>query len=147
MRRLSRESDKGTQSFNSIVQGNPQQHRRAADAQVFFLDTHDAGLVMVCLAIVLMSCLDAVFTLKLLAVGASEINYFMKILIDTNIGWFLGVKLLATCSGVVVLMGTARFRLGGILPVQRVLETICGIYSCLIIWELYLLTTVATSSL
>jgi len=100
---------------------------------------------MVSLAIVLMSCLDAFFTLQLLSMGANEVNYFMKTLIESDISAFLTTKLLITCSGVVFLTMMSRYRLAGRLPVRRILEVLCGIYACLIIWELFLLATVATS--
>jgi len=139
------------QNLNSMVYGwrHPRRaaNRRAGDDQRFMVDTYDAGLVMVSLAIVLMSCLDAFFTLRLLSMGATEINYFMKELIETDVNTFLRVKLLATCTGVVFLTATARYRLGGVIRVRRILEGLCGIYACLIVWELFLLVAVATQSL
>ena len=101
---------------------------------------------MVAIAIVLMSCLDAFFTLNLLAMGAEEINYFMKVLIETDTSTFLNIKLLTTCAGVIFLVAWSRFRLGGFLKVRRILEALCAIYACLIIWELYLLASVAVAS-
>ncbi len=102
---------------------------------------------MVGLAIVLMSCLDAFFTLNLLSLGASELNYFMKGLIETDTTVFLTVKLWATCAGVLILTATARYRLLGLIPVRRILVTLCGVYACLIIWELFLLAAVATGNI
>ncbi|MBT8422393.1 MAG: hypothetical protein KJP03_04680 [Gammaproteobacteria bacterium] len=118
-------------------------NRRAPDNQRFMVDSYDAGLVMVSLAIVVMSCLDAFFTLKLLSMGASELNYFMKGLIEADASRFLTVKLLATCSGVVFLTAAARYKLAGLFRVRTILEGLCGIYACVIIWELYLLVAVA----
>jgi len=97
---------------------------------------------MVSLSIVLMSCLDAFFTLELLSMGANEVNYFMKVLIESDVSSFLTTKLLITCSGVVFLTAMARFRIAGILPVRRILEVLCGVYACLIVWELFLLAAV-----
>ena len=136
------------QNIQSFIHGclHPRRatNRRAPDDQRFMVDVYDPGLVMVGLAIVLMSCLDAFFTLRLLSMGASEINYFMKELIETDVSTFLTVKLLATCSGVVFLTAAARYKLGGVIRVRRILEGLCGIYACLIVWELYLLVAVAT---
>lgn len=136
------------QSIYSFMHGclHPRRatNRRAADDQHFMVDVYDPGLIMFGLAIVLMSCLDAFFTLRLLSMGASEINYFMKALIETDVSTFLTIKLLATCSGVVFLTATARYKLGGVLRVRRILEGLCGIYACLIVWELYLLVAVAS---
>jgi len=139
------------QNLGSVVHGclRPRRrtNRRAVDDQCFLVDIYDPGLVMVALAIVLMSCLDAFFTLQLLSFGASEINYFMKGLIESDITSFLTVKLLATCTGVVFLTATARYRLGGAIPVRRILEGLCAVYACLIIWELFLLVAVVTGHL
>lgn len=98
---------------------------------------------MVAMAIVFMSCLDAFFTLNLLGLGAQEINYFMRVLIESDIDSFLMVKLGATSLGVICLVAFERFRLGGLLKVRRILEGLCAIYACLIVWELYLLVGVA----
>lgn len=143
--------DRRRQSIGSLVHGSlhprRRHNRRAADDQHYLVDIYDAGLVMVSLAIVLMSCLDAFFTLKLLSLGASEMNYFMDVLIRADVRSFLTVKLLATCSGVLFLTAMARYRLLGVLQVRRILEVLCGVYACLIIWELYLLSSVAVARL
>lgn len=143
--------DRRQQGLSSVLYGcrHPRRrdNRREADDQWCLVDVYDPGLVMVSVSIVLMSCLDAFFTLKLLALGASEINYFMKALIETDVSSFLLIKFLCTCTGVVFLTAMARYRLAGVLRVRRVLEALCGIYACLIIWELFLLAVVATAPL
>lgn len=101
---------------------------------------------MVAMAIVLMSCVDAFFTLKLLNLGAQEINYFMQLLLASDTSSFLLAKFSMTALGVVCLVTFARFRLGGVVRVRRVLEGLCGMYACLIIWELYLLTFMAVNA-
>ncbi len=98
---------------------------------------------MVAMAIVLMSCIDAFFTLQLLNLGAQEMNYFMQVLLAADTSTFLLAKFSMTALGVICLVAFARFRLGGIVRVRRVLEALCGMYACLIIWELYLLTFIA----
>jgi hypothetical protein len=102
---------------------------------------------MVSLSIVLMSCLDAFFTLELLSMGANEVNYLMKVLIDSGSSSFLTAKLLITCAGVVFLTAMARFRIAGVLRVRRILEALCAVYACLIVWELFLLAAVVTVDL
>lgn len=139
------------QTFSSVLYGcrhpRRRENRRVADDQWCLVDIYDPGLVMVSLAIVLMSCLDALFTLDLLSKGASEINYFMKALIEKDVSTFLTIKLLCTCTGVVFLTVMARYRLAGVIKVRRLLELLCGIYACLIVWELFLLAVVATAPL
>jgi hypothetical protein len=139
------------QTFWSVIYGGiyPRRtnNRRPADNQKFIVDWHDSGLFMIAMAIILMSLMDALFTLNLLSLGADEINYFMKVLIESGASLFLLIKLAATSCGVLLLVAYSRFRLGGILPVRRVLEILCGVYVCLIIWELYLLVAVAADTL
>jgi hypothetical protein len=120
-------------------------NRRPADDQKFVLDWHDQGLFTVAMAIVLMSCIDAFFTLNLLNLGAQELNYFMQLLLASDTSSFLLGKYTLTATGVIVLVAFARYRLGGLLRIRRVLEMICGMYACLIIWELYLLTVVVVN--
>jgi len=141
--------DRRRQTFNSVLYGclhpRRRENRRQPDDQWCLVDIYDPGLIMVSLAIVLMSCLDAFFTLQLLSMGANEVNYFMKALIESDVSAFLTTKLLITCSGVVFLTVMARYRLAGRVPVRRILEVLCGIYACLIVWELFLLAAVATT--
>jgi hypothetical protein len=142
--------DRRRQSLRSVVYGglHPRRiaNRRPGDDQRFVLDWHDQGLFMVAMAIVLMSCIDAFFTLKLLNLGAQEINYFMQVLLASDTSTFLLAKFSMTALGVICLVAFARFRLGGIVRVRRVLEALCGMYACLIIWELYLLTFIAVKA-
>jgi len=142
--------DRRQQTVRSVAHGALQprraRNRRPGDDQRFVLDWHDEGLFTVAMAIVLMSCVDAFFTLNLLNLGAQEINYFMQVLLATDTTAFLLTKFTLTSVGVICLVAFAPFRLGGLLRVRRILEALCGMYACLIIWELYLLTAVAVSS-
>lgn len=141
-------ADRRHQTLRSVIYGGmrPRRriNRRAGDDQLFIPDWFDQGLFMVAMAIILMSCVDALFTLNLLSMGAEEVNYFMRVLIESDVSQFLLVKLGATGLGVICLVAFERFRLGGLLRVRRVLECLCAIYACLIVWELYLLVAVAT---
>jgi hypothetical protein len=143
-------ADRRRQTLKSVLYGgiHPRRmhNRRSGDDQVFIPDWFDQGLFMIAMAIVFMSCLDALFTLNLLALGAQEVNYFMRVLIESDVNSFLLVKLGATSFGVILLVAYERFRLGGLLRVRRILEALCGIYACLIVWELYLLVGVAVQT-
>lgn len=151
MEKRARGQDRRRQTLAAVFHGgiHPRRrhNRRAADDQHFVVDYCDAGLVMVGLAIVIMSCMDAFFTLNLLTLGADEVNFFMRVLIESDARTFLIVKLFATGCGVVFLTATARYRLAGRVQVRHILEGLCAVYACLIIWELYLLTSVAALQL
>ena len=151
MERRNSGRDRRQQNISSVVYGclhpRRQENRRPADDQWCLIDAYDPGLIMVSLSIVLMSCLDAFFTLELLSMGANEVNYLMKVLIDSGSSSFLTAKLLITCAGVVFLTAMARFRIAGVLRVRRILEALCAVYACLIVWELFLLAAVVTVDL
>ncbi|MEE4185110.1 MAG: DUF5658 family protein [Gammaproteobacteria bacterium] len=141
--------DRRQQTVSSIIRGTWYQrrvsNRRREDDQTYLVDVYDMGLIMVSLAVVLMSCVDAFFTLNLLTLGAVELNVFMDVLLSSDERTFLYVKLAATSVGVVFLTAMSRYRVFGVVPVRRLLEGLCAIYACLIIWELYLLVGVAAA--
>ena len=119
--------------------------RRAGDEHRSFLDWHEPGVLYLALAIVLMSCADALFTLNLLAVGGEELNHVMKVLLGQGPHWFLWAKIGMTGLGVVVLVMAARRRVLGRLPVLWLIRFLVLGYVALIVWELYLLGWHATA--
>jgi hypothetical protein len=143
--------DRRTQSFQSILFGalkpRRRDNRRPTDDQLFVVDWHDSGLFALAIAIVVMSCMDAWFTLHLLSIGGEEVNWFMAVLLEKDVSTFLAIKYMVTGAGVIVLVALARFRLGGLLPVRRVLEALTAGYACLLIYEVYLLVEVAGQKL
>ena len=136
-------TDRRTQTISSIAYGafNPRRrnNRRDEDDQVYVLDLHESVLFYLGLSIVIMSTLDAFFTLNILAYGGEELNLAMKVLLDADTETFLLVKYWTTACGVILLIAMARMRFMGVVRVKHILQGICGIYSCLIIYELYLL--------
>jgi hypothetical protein len=68
-------------------------------------DEWDAHLLLTALAILLLSTLDAIFTLLLMEAGVvTEGNPFMAILIDADIHLFARTKTALTAGGVVILV-------------------------------------------
>jgi hypothetical protein len=96
------------------------------------------------LAIVLMCCADALFTLNLMAIGAEEMNALMGTLIAQDVGHFLAVKIGVTCISVVLLAIAARRQFLVVIPVFRVLQLFCAGYVALILWELWLFAIYVT---
>jgi len=142
--------ERRTQTLKSVLHGarNPRRrlNRRPADDQLFIPDMHDPSLIFMAVAILLMSSMDAAFTLKLLSLGGEELNLAMKVLLDTDTRSFLLVKYLMTAIGATFLVVCARVKLAGLIPVRRILESICAIYACLMIYEVYLLVAVVTDT-
>jgi len=120
-------------------------HRRESDNHRWYMDWHDSGMLYLALAIVIMSCVDALFTLNLLAVGGEEVNLFMKAMIEADVDRFLVTKISLTGAGVVVLVAASRYRLLGIVTVRRILQLICLGYVVLIGHELILLSPMIES--
>ncbi len=117
--------------------GRRRQARR--NGQSYYLDWYDPKLVFTGLTVLLMSCLDAIFTLTLLTRGAYEANYFMAVLLDIGDGIFVVTKVVITAMGIVFLLMHAHFRILGITSGKRLLQFLVPVYGLLIAYELVLL--------
>ena len=106
--------------------------------------THDSELMWLGLGIVIMSCLDALFTLNLLAVGAEEINILMRSLINADMNRFLVVKIGVTSISVITLVAASEYRVLGKVRVRFLLRGLFLIYFSLLVYEIVLLLTHAT---
>jgi hypothetical protein len=113
--------------------------RRLGDEHRIFLDWHEPRVLYIALAIVLMSCADALFTLNLLAVGGQEVNAFMRAMLGHGVRWFLWVKIGLTGMSIVILVAVARRRVLGVVPVWWLIRLVFAGYVALIGWEIYLL--------
>jgi hypothetical protein len=119
--------------------------RRPGDEQRVLLDWHEPRVLFLGLAILLMSCADALFTLNLLTAGGEELNALMRFLLERDTRWFLWGKIGITALSVIALVTVARWHVLGRVPVLRLIELFCAGYVVLIAWELYLLGWRATS--
>lgn len=120
--------------------------RRTGDEQRIFLDWHEPGLLYLALAILLMSCADALLTLNLLAAGAEELNIVMRFLLGKGPRWFLWTKIGLTACSIIVLAAAARHRLLGRIPVIWLIKLCFAGYVLLLGWELYLFHQLAQDS-
>lgn len=127
----------------SFIYGGVRPRRRAGrrvhDEHHTFLDWHEPGVLYLALAILLMSCADALFTLNLLEVGGEELNHVMRALLGQGPRWFLWAKIGMTGLSIVVLVTAARRMFLGRFPVMWLLWLFFAGYAVLIGWELYLL--------
>jgi len=84
--------------------------RRDDDRQQgFYVDLHEPRLLVSGIAILLLSCMDAYFTLLLLPYGAYEVNPLMRLLIDTDYTLFIMTKIAVTAFCVVFLIAHKNF--------------------------------------
>lgn len=116
-------------------------HRRAEEhRRQYFVDRFSWILFLFILLIVVGSVVDAIFTIELIDVGASEINPFLNRVLDRGALPFVIVKYVLTVVGLPVLLifknhylFHSRFRVGYLLPL------IVGLYALLIGYQLGLM--------
>jgi len=123
----------------SLRQGNRRGPRRDKDQLGYYVDRYEPRLLYVALGIVVLSAMDAVLTLNLLSMGASEVNPFMALLMNVDMGLFALIKMAITVIGVLILVVHVKFRLFKILQTGLVLYGIFPAYVCLVFYELTLL--------
>ena len=92
------------------------------------------------LFILLLSILDARFTLYLIAHGAAEVNPMMAFFLRRGAWAFVAVKVILTGLAVTILLldhdGTIR---GTRTPTRLVFYFFVGAFEIVILWELYLI--------
>ena len=141
-------TDRRTQNLRSLAYGTVyrrrRSNRRVADDQVYIPDVHDRSACLAALALLVMSCLDALFTLNILRLGGEEVNVLMRNLLETSTFSFITIKYAATACGAVLLLIFSRVRIGGVLRVGLVLNALCVLYALLMIYHIFL-TVIATS--
>ena len=91
--------------------------------------------------ILLMSVADALLTLRLIDLGAVEVNPLMAVLLAGNTAAFAYLKVGLTGAGVVVLTVMARLHVFGRVPVGLMLYAVLGVYGALIVYEYGMLET------
>jgi hypothetical protein len=117
--------------------------RRETDRHLAMTDWFQPQWLATAIVILLLSSMDALFTLELVSRGATEINPLMEPLVRGSGHGFAFWKLGLTAFGVVVLTLLARMRLLGRFAVGWILYLVlCG-YLVLVGYELWLLRSLA----
>ncbi len=119
------------------IEGRRSTVRRAEETSAY-VDHYEWPVFLVAVGIVLMSAMDAAFTLRLLTLGAIEINAIMNILIETNIYKFIAFKLGLTTMGVLLLVIHKNVSLSLGFKVYRIAQAVFAGYVVLIAYELWL---------
>ncbi len=136
--------DRRKQSLWAHINPNPKyrrrhRHRRDSDKQHAYLDRYSPVLVGITLSVLLLSCLDATFTLTLLQRGSVELNPLMAWLININPHLFVAVKLAFTGAALILLLAHTHFRVFRSIRVVYLLYLSLLLYFILTIYELVLL--------
>ena len=108
----------------------------------YYLDWYDPKLVFTGIAVMVMSYLDALFSLMLLDRGAEEANFFMARLMQTSDELFIAIKLAVTALAIIFLLMHAHFRILRIISGKQLLQATVILYGMLIGYELILLSIV-----
>lgn len=116
-------------------------HRRVQDGEAVFSDWHHPWLFFLAVGVMILSSLDAFFTLQLLANGATEINPVMAAMIGEGTEAFAVSKMLLTGFSVLILVFLARAQMFNRFRTGLVLTGAFAMYSCLVCYEIVLLTS------
>ena len=107
-----------------------------------YVDLYSFSSVLSVLVTFILSVTDAIFTLKLISLGGSELNPFMDFFLQLGPFPFLIVKHLLTGTCLIIfLVHKNRVIFGGHLRVKSLLVFSLSLYFTLILYELALLST------
>jgi hypothetical protein len=137
--------DRRNTTLRSFLRGGFTPRRRGgrrAGEQHLPVDWHEPYLLFLSVAILLLSVVDAFFTLTLMTVGATEANPVMAFILDHYPQLFALSKMAFTSVGVLVLVAVARARLFRVMKVGAVLQGLFVAYVALISYEWWLLRAI-----
>jgi hypothetical protein len=118
--------------------------RREEDRLIYDkLDRHSAKTLAIILTIIMLSILDAIFTLKLMNEGATELNPIMAYYLNLGPMVFFGVKYSLTCASVLLVFFNQHVYIFKNRVQMKVLYLVLIIpYALVVQWELYLLFSI-----
>jgi Domain of unknown function (DUF5658) len=117
----------------ALLGGRREACRRDSERWENFVDNHGWGLFLVVSAVLLLSVLDALFTVLFLSYGAVEMNPVVEASLNGGLWVFLTLKSLGIGICVTFLTLTKNFR------VSRLgLGVVFAGYSALLVWHAYL---------
>ena len=108
-----------------------------------YVDRYSWRVVFCVIGIMILSAMDAFFTLNILAKGGEELNIFMAVLIEDNISKFVGIKLALTALALLLLTIHHNVKLIACFRVRHLQYMVLTGYATLIGYELHLLELAA----
>lgn len=126
--------------YGAFVHARRRGPRRRTDTEAYYVDWYDSRLFGVVIGIFLFSCVDALFTLMLLSLGAEEVNPLMAALIEHDVQTFVGTKLVITGVGLVFLVIHTSFWIGGAIRVSQALHALLASYVTLFFYQIAMLS-------
>lgn len=118
--------------------GRRSRSRRDEEAAEFGVDRYQPQLLLLAIGILILSCMDAAFTLMLLQRGvASEANPLMRLLIDHDTQIFVNLKVVLTGAAVVFMVALAEWRFVRAVRVRHIMLVTLLAYGALVAYEVY----------
>lgn len=132
-------SDRRDFSWRTVISGffrsRRRDSRRGTEAEPLYTDWHHPWLFFLATGTMLLSAIDAFFTLQLLGRGAVEINPIMDAIIGQGAVAFAGSKMLLTGTGILTLVFLARWKFFNLIRTGLLLTAFFSVYLCLICYE------------
>jgi hypothetical protein len=122
-----------------FLRSRRREHRRGTEDAPIFIDWHHPWLFFLAVGTMGLSCLDAFFTLRLLELGAIEVNPVMAFAIRHGTIAFTASKLLMTGLGILMLVFLSRSRLFNRVRTGLFLTAFFVVYACLVCYQFVLL--------
>lgn len=126
--------------------GRRHRGRRHGETKGQYVDRYDPRYRMIVIGLMLLSALDAFFTMTLLSLGSEELNPVMGWLLAGNTDTFFYGKMCITALGVVLLVPHHEFMWLRVVPVRLLLQAFCAVYGALVVYETSMLIFVGTFS-
>ena len=115
--------------------------RRTDDRRYPILDNLDAGAVSMGIALMILSIMDSLFTLTILANGGTEVNPVMNTLLQHSVLTFTIIKMTLTAVPAILLIAVGNLVVFNLWRARSILATFVGLYLGLIAYELLILSS------
>lgn len=93
------------------------------------------------IALMILSIMDSLFTLTILANGGTEVNPVMNTLLQHSVFTFTVAKMTLTAVPALILIATGNVLVFNRWRARSILATFVGLYMGLIVYELLILST------
>jgi hypothetical protein len=122
-------------AFFGFLRSRRREHRRSTEDAPVFIDWHHPWLFFLAVGTMLLSCLDAFLTLRLLELGAIEVNPVMALALGYGAAVFTTSKMLLTGLGILMLVFLSRSRLFNRVRTGLFLTLFFSAYACLVCYQ------------
>jgi hypothetical protein len=121
--------------FYGFLYSRRRDTRRTSEGEAIFTDYHHPWLFFLAISIMVLSGMDAVFTLQLLDLGAIELNPVMNAVIGKGPVTFALTKMFLTSFGILALVFLARSRFMERFRTGVILTLFFVFYAVLVCYE------------